>query len=359
MLKYNLYILKLLAAPAALVTLSLTSIIWLTQALRYVDFIINRGLDLHDFFYLTFLLTPSLLLIVIPPSLFIATLFTYQKLSGESELIALQAGGLSPWQLARPALIAGTIGAILCYLFALILVPLSRQEFKNTQAYLRDNYASILLQEDVFNSPIDGLTLFIRERDKDGKLKGVIVHDERNKEKTGQEITMMAREAQLIQTTSGASFYLTDGMQQERKNGRVSWLNFDSYNLDLSLYNSQSGKREPGVEEKSLRALFSYQGNVAAQQKHRAEAHQRLTWALYALTLTLLAAAFVQKTSFNRNRQWKNLLISSIIALTLMLAALSISNVVVRVPLLWFAPYLLAIAALAASLKLNSNNKKL
>jgi len=185
------------------------------------------------------------------------------------------------------------------------------------------------------------------------------VHDERNKEKNGQEITMMAREAQLVQTSSGTRFYLTDGMQQERKNGRISWLNFDSYNLDLSLYNSHAAKPDAGVEEKSLRELFGFQGDYGKQQKHRAEAYQRLTWPIYALTLTLLAAASVQKTSFNRNRQWKNLLIISAVALSLMLGALSISNVIVRVPFLWFTPYLLAITALAASLKFNSNQTRL
>ena len=49
---YMRYMIRLLVGPVLIITAALTSIIWLTRALRFVDFIVNRGLSLGDFIYI-------------------------------------------------------------------------------------------------------------------------------------------------------------------------------------------------------------------------------------------------------------------------------------------------------------------
>ena len=60
------YMLRQLVVVAALVTLTLTLAIWLTQSLRFVELIVNRGLSLHSYLYLTLLLLPSFLWLMLP-----------------------------------------------------------------------------------------------------------------------------------------------------------------------------------------------------------------------------------------------------------------------------------------------------
>ena len=79
--------------PTVIVTASLTAIVWLTQILKFLDFMLSRGLSLGDFLYLTGLMLPSLLLILIPIALGIAVIYTYNRLMVESELIVLNAVG--------------------------------------------------------------------------------------------------------------------------------------------------------------------------------------------------------------------------------------------------------------------------
>ncbi len=50
---YILYIAKHLFWPTVLITASLTCIIWLTQALRFIDFIVNSRLGIGEFIYIT------------------------------------------------------------------------------------------------------------------------------------------------------------------------------------------------------------------------------------------------------------------------------------------------------------------
>lgn len=99
------YIFRQTLLAAAFVALSVTCAIWLTQSLRFVDLIVNRGLSLTTFLFLVMLLVPNFLAIALPISAFLAVLFTYNKMNNDSELIALRATGLGPIALARPALI--------------------------------------------------------------------------------------------------------------------------------------------------------------------------------------------------------------------------------------------------------------
>ena len=63
------YILRQLFEATVFITIVLACTIWLTQSLRFVELIINRGLSLGAFLYLTSLLLPSFLVIILPVAL--------------------------------------------------------------------------------------------------------------------------------------------------------------------------------------------------------------------------------------------------------------------------------------------------
>lgn len=357
MRQYILYIMRHLAWPTLLITASLTCIIWLTQALRFIDFIVNRGLSIGDFIYITSLLFPSLLTLLVPISLFLAVVFTYNKLLSDSELIVFRAMGLSRWQLAQPAILIGLAATGFCYLLTLYLQPLATRQFQDMRAFLRDNYTSVLLQEEVFNTPVDGLTVFVRERDEDANLSGILVHDNRL---TDSPITMMAERGKLLQGQSGPQFYLEKGIRQERRQGRVSWLNFDNYTLDVSFYTGVLRKRDRKADEMYLSELFDPnlpEGKQRAQA--RAEGHQRLVWPLYNLALAMVAVAALLSGQFSRRGQWKRIALTSTAAIAIILGAIGLRNLVVKQPMAIPALYVFLIGILlAAAFSLFFNYRK-
>ncbi len=56
-----MYIFRHLIGSFLIITLSLVGVMWLTQSLRFVDLIINKGLSVGLFFYMTLLILPGLL----------------------------------------------------------------------------------------------------------------------------------------------------------------------------------------------------------------------------------------------------------------------------------------------------------
>lgn len=309
MRQYERYLFMHLFWPTVVITASLTAIVWLTQILKFLDFMLSRGLSLADFMFLSGLMLPSLFQLLTPIALGIAVIYTYNRLTVESELIVLNAVGISKWQLAKPALVMGLGCTIFCYALALSLAPKANEKFQDIRSFFRDKYASVLLEEEVFNTPIDGVTVYVRARDDLNNLSGVLLHDSRDPKQT---VTMIADRGRMEQTTSGPRFYLQEGMRQQWREGKVSWLKFDDYAIDIAFF-SQSGARKRSPDERSIGELFSREGlNEKQIATYRAEAHQRLTWPLFALSLPLFVLATLFSSEFNRRGQARRIIIASV-----------------------------------------------
>jgi len=336
---YSRYIARQLVHATLLVTISLTSIVWLMQALRFIDYIVNQGVSILLFLKLTLLLLPSLVLTILPPAYFCALIFTYHKMRTDSELIVMQAMGLDRWKLTKPALRVGLWLVLIAYSISLYVQPMSMRAFRDLQSFLRNNYVSILLQEGVFSSPVEGLTVFIRERHDDGTLEGILVHDSR---KQGSDITMMADRGMLVQTPSGPRFLMEHGNRQEMKNGKLSLLNYDSYTLDISLYTKEAGTRTRDVPELFLNELLSNDPNLSKQEisKRRSEAHQRIIWPAYTITLTFLALAVMLSGQFNRRGGWKRLTLMAVFGACLLFGSAALSSIISKAPGFSFVLYL-------------------
>ena len=90
------YILRQCFGIMIFVTAALSAAIWLAQSLRLIDLIVNRGLSIEVFLYLALLILPRFLDIVLPIGVFIAVLFTFTRLTAESELVVMRSAGLEP-----------------------------------------------------------------------------------------------------------------------------------------------------------------------------------------------------------------------------------------------------------------------
>lgn len=331
MYRYSIYIMKQLAQATVLITLSLTSIIWLTQALRFIDFIVDRGISFISFLELTMLLVPSLMLFVIPFALLCAVLFVYYRLMMDSELLVLSGAGLSRLQIALPAVKIAFIATLVSYSISLYILPVSYHEFKNMQSFLRDNYASLLLQEEVFNNPLEGLTVYVNNRDKNGILHGIIVHDSRDSKKP--PVTMMAEEGKLLQTPQGPRFIMYNGNRQEVQDGKLSFLNFTQYTLDISFYAASGSARASQPEEMFLRDLL-FPDSVTGIEASRliAEGHNRLTWPLFPLAITMLALSVLLAGEFNRRGQWRRISVAVAVSCIALSASVGFLNLAIKNP---------------------------
>ncbi|MBL41146.1 MAG: LPS export ABC transporter permease LptF [Rhodospirillaceae bacterium] len=328
------YIFRQHIGPFFFITLTLTSVIWLTQSLRFLDLIINRGLSGSTILYLTLLLLPNFLVLIIPITVFCSVLFVYYKLQNDSELVVMKAAGLSQWRLMQPILRFGLITTFILFIFTLILQPLGFGTFKDKQFTFRHNLAPVIGQEGVFNTIIPGVTVFVRERGSAGELKGILVHDERNRDRP---VTMIAKEGSFVILDDSPFFVLSEGNRQEFRqvSNQVSLLYFDRYVVNLGTIAKKPKDRWREGSERFLHELFNpgdSPDDIENYNKLRAEGHRRILTPFYALCLALIAGAGVLSISNERRKKWHGPVIASIAALGFEIIGYSILSIIPKIP---------------------------
>lgn len=324
---YEQYFINKIAGPFLLITLAVTGIAWLSQSLKFIDFIVNKGLSIGDFLYLSILILPSLLWIIVPAGTFISVIYCYNKLAGDSELVIFRSTGVDNKALMRPALIFCLLTTLISYAISLYLLPASYREFKDMQIYIRNNYASVLLQEGVFTNPTKGLTVYIKSKDALGVMKGLVVYDSRNKSKI---YTITAQEATMENTPKGPIFVLRNGSHQEynKKTGKFSMLYFDSYNLEMDLFNKEMVQRRwREAPELYLHELF-FSGNPSETErlKNISEGNYRITWPLYNVLLCLIGLIPFVKGEYSRRGNSKKIMRIAFIGICTVILALTIKS---------------------------------
>jgi lipopolysaccharide export system permease protein len=339
------YILRQLTVGMLFVAAALTCVMWLTQSLRFVEMIVNKGLSLGTFLALTLLLMPSFLVVIVPISLFAVVLFTYNKLNADRELVVMRAAGVSHWALARPALILAGATTAASFLLSLWIIPLTVEKFHEMQWNIRNDITSVLLQEGVFNKFGDGLTIYVRSRSPNGELLGLLVYDRRSPEKP---VTLMAERGALVYTKSGPRVLMINGNRQqlERGTGRLSMLYFDSYTVDFATA-AGTGQRARDAREMPLIELLTAEEAVMGggeYRKAKVELHQRLTSPLYNLGFALIALASLVPATFNRRGQGTEVMAA--VALMVATEALSLSTSNLATANLAFTPAMYAVALL-------------
>lgn len=349
--RLSIYVLGQMIGPTVLFALLLTAVIWLTQSLRLLDLVINRGQSAPTFIYLTLLIVPSLLVIILPIAYFAGTLFALNKLNSDSELVVMSAAGFSRAQIAVPVLLAAAITMALTYLCGLYLMPAGQRAMKDKVVDIRADIGAALLNEGEFNTPADGLTVFIRELNSDGTIRGVMVHDNRNKK---TPVTYLAVRGQLAQTPAGARLIMFDGTVEEsaHSGGQLTVLKFQRDVFDLDQFAGPARATDRATSERYLPELF--QPNPKLPQKLRnayiAEGHNRLSQPLYCIAFAMIALAAVLRGRRARGANALRLAMAALAAAIVRIAGYGVQGLAVSTPSLLFLFYVIPLLGAAIAL---------
>ena len=307
MKKLNTYIAKQILVGFLLVSFSLMSIIWLTQSLRFVDLITNKGIAMSTFVELTSLLMPRIFSILSPISLFAAVLFVYNRMLSDRELVVMKAAGISPWQNAKPALI---IGLIMCLFNIYVInwgIPVAENQFNELQWQVKNDVSHLMFREGEFTALQPNLTVFITTHEPDGSVSGILINDERNPK---NKSTVSAEHGRIVYTDKGPRIILVNGSRQEvnRETHQFTSVTFDRYSVDFGAKETKA-RKEAGVREKTMYELLTARSNTELTPKEVnrwiVEGNKRITTPFLNVVFALLACTGLLVGNFNRRGQVK------------------------------------------------------
>lgn len=288
---FDFYLLKSLTIATAFIAVVLTFIIFLTQSLKFLEIVINSESAGYTFWVLTSLALPRFFEVILPLSLMSATLFLYHKMIADSELIAMKGIGHSSFALARPAIILGVVVTVFLWGITMWGAPISLSKMQSMRMELKEQFSTLLFREGV-NAPGKGLTVYIRKKNGNGELEGLMIHDTRDK--TKPPTTIMAKRGLLVADETGHQVIVYNGVQHEynRVSGILQTLTYDRYTIELP----DSGaikKRWAEPDERTITQLLNpdptNKRDVENERDFKVEIHRRITGPLLAITFPLIA----------------------------------------------------------------------
>ncbi len=337
------YIVRITLQAFMMVLVSLTGIIWITQALRGLDLMTSQGQTILVFLGVTGLAIPLLAMIIAPIALLIAVMYTLNRLATESEIIVMNAAGLSPSRFLRPFLIATLLISLLVSFLSLYLAPQCLRDLKRWQAEIGADVLTNILRPGEF-AKLGGLTIRISERLPGGVLSGIFIDDQRN---PSERIDIIAERGVVQKNERGSLLVLQDGNLQRFETGKrdPALVAFKSYAFDLSQFSNVTQNIAYGTRERTTWDLIYPDPNDtvvnAAPGAFRAELHDRIFGPIYPVVFVLMAFAVLGPA--RTTRQTRNFAIAVLILsiLTVRIAGFGLSTVSAAIPGAIVAQYLL------------------
>jgi lipopolysaccharide export system permease protein len=279
--------------------LVLTGLAWMLQIMSMMKFILNYGVDISNFMGMTSLMVPFIVSIIIPFVTFIAIIFVYNKLISDNEVTVLAASGLSPAQIARPAMSLAVGLTIINLILNLWIVPSTQAKFYDTQWELRYGLAHMKLQEAAFTEIARGLVVYV-DKVSGHDLSQVMLTDARNLD---SQMTIFAEKGKLVATARGLSIVMTNGSLQSR-NENLTVGTFDTFDMDLNVADKsgESVFKVRRISTWNLLKSITHQESKKQQKLVLAELCTRFLSPLMNLILAALCTMILLRSSLLRRR---------------------------------------------------------
>jgi LPS export ABC transporter permease LptG/LPS export ABC transporter permease LptF len=209
------YIIKEFVPHFIISIVILTFTLILRHLLRVVENVITKGVSLELTLKLLAYYLPSIIVLTIPMSLLVGIIIAFGRLSSDSEVTALKAGGYSITKVLTPVYLI----AIVCYLISAIvfLEVLPRANYKALEILyqIARSKADALIEPRLFIDEFPGLIIYINEKlPNENKMDGVFLASVSNPNKT---VIILAKNGKFIPDPNGRNpiIHLENGIMSE------------------------------------------------------------------------------------------------------------------------------------------------
>ena len=307
------YIISEVLPPFLLGLAAFTLMLLVARILRLVELVVTRGVPFLQIGKLFALILPTFLEMTVPMALLLGIFLGLGRLSGDHELLALKASGISPTQILLPI---GTIAlfiSLITLLLTTLVRPAANLALKKELYNIAKNHVGTALREKVFNDDFPQVLIYVEDVVPPGDTsQGVLIVDRRNQ---ARENIIFGKVALILsdEESKTINLKLFDGAiyEREKKRSSFSQTRFNTYDFKLDLEEAFSPirKKARGPKEMSLRrlgkAIQLKEEQGLSPTAERIELHQRFSFAFAPLVLSLLGVSLVLVPTRSRaSRSW-------------------------------------------------------
>lgn len=332
-------------------------IVWILQAVNYLDFVTQDGHGLKTYFLFSIYNFPKIVNRILPYIFFLAIFYTLITYEQKNELVIFWSNGVSKIKFTK--MIIGL--AIILTFFQILLSSFFSPWFQNKARMSLKNsnidYFSALIKNGKFVNIVDGLTIYIKSKNKNGSYENIFIDDSSKMNNR----TIYAKNGTIIQFNNNKIFKLFNGKVINKEKQQINIFEFDQIDFNLSNFKSNT-ILVPKIQETSsiellkcvtnnyLKKIIYYLITTERECKNNLkkkilyeELLKRFYKPIYIPIISILCCYLivVPKSNFNYNKYKKIIFLITFLIIvisesSLRYSATSISTLFVYFSLPWF-----------------------
>ena len=220
-----------------LVSISITLIVWVIQAVNFLDIVTEDGHGFRIYFFYTLLTLPKIFSKITPFIYFISIFYIILKYENNNELIIFWTVGIKKLKFINVLIKFSLIYLVLQLFLTTFIVP---KTLDKARSYIRssnvDMYSSIM-QEKKFLDTVKNLTIFVEKKHENGDLNNIFLKEEITK--NSYQI-IFAKKGRIKNASDKTSLILFDGMILNNKGKSTNNVKFSESELNLSKYSTKT-----------------------------------------------------------------------------------------------------------------------
>ena len=335
-----------------LITLSLSILIWMTQAARLLELITEYGNPISVYIKYTLSIYPKILSNIFLLCFTISLFFLFANLESSKELQIYWLSGISKKKIIDVCL-KFSIGIMFIYFFLVIFfAPWSSLQGRYILGNSEFSIINSIVKQNNFNTPLKDLTIYVSKNDQKGNLENVFIYE--------NERTIIAKKGEILSIEDNFFLQLFDGISQEKNNDKINIVKFKKTIFDFSKYKIKN-INYPKFTERNIFWLLKRINGLKEEayikkpqiQEIRQEINKRLINPLFVLIISVLSCLLLKKDNQNiSDKKYKSLIyIFAIILLILNQVMLNMSGLKIYYSAVYFSIILITFTTLLIYLK--------
>ncbi len=233
-------------------SLSLTLIVWVIQAVNYLDFVSEDGHSFKVYFMYSLLSLPKIFSKLILFVFFISVFFTISKYEENNEILIFWNYGVKKTEFINKIIKFSVIYFLISIILSFFVVPKTQDL---ARSFIRDSnidYFPSLIKTQHFNDTVPNLTIFVEDKTNNGLIKNILIKESFNKSRSQ---IISAREGLLAKKNDDFYLILYDGKIINVDIRNTNIIQFEKTEFNLSKFTTKTTVFPKIQETNSLKLI--------------------------------------------------------------------------------------------------------
>ena len=231
---------------------AVTIIVWVIQAVNYLEFVTEDGHSFKIYFLYTIYSLPKIFNKLLPFMFFFSIFFTLIKYEEQNQTLIFWTNGISKMTFMNVIILFSIFFVVLNFFFSLYIVPMSQDK---ARSFIRDSnvdYLPLLVKPKKFIDTVERLTIYT-EKKYQNTLENIIIKDSFSKTKSK---IIYAKKGYFTENGKDNFLILKSGKILNINEGKTNSFDFNETQVNLSNYTSKTTKT-PKIQEINTKSLFN------------------------------------------------------------------------------------------------------